>query len=304
MGNTTTALSKVSYESGSGLTVNLDFDTVRKYLTKGNGKVSDGEITLFMQTCAARKLNPFENGEAHLVKYGESPAQVIVGYQTYMERAETFPDYRGFKAGITVLRGKEIVQKEGACVYKALDEKLIGGWCRVFRERKQGFVEEFFAEVALDEYTTGKSKWASSPAMMIRKCAITTAFRNAYPKDFSGLYIAEEMSDVIPEDSFTPVVPSGTTNAPEVRESAPIGVNDINNAEAENASESVSELVEDRIVTETERKQMFAMAKKVFGNEANDKLKALIAKKGYENTKQLKSMDYLMVMSELQGLAG
>ena len=139
---------------------------------------------------------------------------------------------------------------------------------------------------------------------MIRKCAITTAFRNAYPKDFSGLYIAEEMSDVIPEDSFAPVVPSGTTNAPEVRESAPIGVNDINNAEAENASESVSELVEDRIVTEAERKQMFAMAKKVFGNEANDKLKALIAKKGYENTKQLRSMDYLMVMSELQGMAG
>ncbi len=189
-------LMTVEFESLSGIMVKLDAATVRNTLTRGNGNVSDQEVAMFLRTCQAKKLDPLENGEVYLIKYDDkAPAQLVVGCHAYIRRADHFPDYRGFKAGITVIRGdgQELIQKEGACVYKTLKEQLIGGWCRVFRERTGGSVEETFVEVSLEEYSTGKSNWNVKPATMIRKVAISQAFRAAFPNEYEGLYTAEEM---------------------------------------------------------------------------------------------------------------
>lgn len=189
-------LMKVEFESLSGITVQLDAATVRNTLTRGNGNVSDQEVAMFLRTCQAKKLDPLENGEVYLIKYDDkAPAQLVVGCHAYIRRADHFPDYRGFSAGITVVRGDgmEPIQKEGACVYKSLKEKLIGGWCRVRRERREGCIEETFVEVDLDEYSTGKSNWNAKPATMIRKVAISQAFRAAFPNEYEGMYTTEEM---------------------------------------------------------------------------------------------------------------
>lgn len=189
-------LMEVKFESLSGITVRLDAATVRNTLTRGNGNVSDQEVAMFLRTCQAKKLDPLENGEVYLIKYDDkAPAQLVVGCHAYIRRADHFPDYRGFSAGITVVRGEgtEPIQKEGACVYKVLKEQLIGGWCRVRRARADGVVDETFVEVSMDEYSTGKSNWSAKPATMIRKVAISQAFRAAFPNEYEGMYTAEEM---------------------------------------------------------------------------------------------------------------
>ena len=194
------ALMAVEFKSLSGLDVKLDAETVKNTLTRGNGKVTDQEVMMFLRTCQAKQLDPFENGEVYLIKYDDkAPAQLVVGCHAYVRRADHFPDYRGCKHGITVVRRSPngevtVVQKEGSCVYKALGEELIGGWCKVYRERRAGQVDEYFVEVSLEEYNSGKSNWAAKPATMIQKVAKSQAFRAAFPNEYEGIYTVDEIA--------------------------------------------------------------------------------------------------------------
>ena len=70
----------------------------------------------------------------------------------------------------------------------------------MLREMPNGNDEETYAEVSLEEYSTGKSNWAAKPATMIRKVAISQAIRGAFPNEYEGLYTVEEMSNTIPAD--------------------------------------------------------------------------------------------------------
>ena len=119
------SLTKITYETSLG-TVDLEFQTVKNYLVRGQSdKITDQEVILFMKTCQAQKLNPFAQGEAYLIKFGSDPAQMVVGKDAYMRRAEENPAYRGHKSGIVVLRGEQVIQKEGTCLYPG--ETLLGG---------------------------------------------------------------------------------------------------------------------------------------------------------------------------------
>ena len=267
MGNSNLALS-VKYESLSGIEVTLDAQTVRNYLTRGDGSIIDQECAFFLRTCQARKLDPMEDGEVWLIKYDNNkPAQMVVGYHAYIRRAEQFPEYRGFKAGIVVLRGdsKEPIYKEGAAVYKAIGEKLIGGWCKAFRVM-HGEVCETYTELAFDEYTTGKSNWAAKPGTMIRKCAISQAIRAAFPNEFEGLYTEEEISSakVVEGEDYT--------------------------------------VEEDPVISEEQRKALFAMAKAEFGEKTNEVVKSLIGEFEYDNTRNMPVSVYQQVMLRLTEL--
>ncbi len=263
----------VTYTSLSGISVTLTPETVKNTLTRGRGNVTDQEVAMFIRTCQAKKLDPLETGEVYLIKYdNNSPAQLVVGYFAYARRADRFPDYRGFKAGITVIRklnGKEeVIQKEGQCVYKALGETLIGGWCRVYRERSAGYVEESFVEVSLDEYSSGKNNWNTKPATMIRKVAISQALRQAFPNEYEGLYTIDEMqaSGAIPAKYKVDEETGEITVASSI---------------AEHAED------EDPIITQDERKQLFATMKELFGDNGNATLKNLLQQEGYEATTNL-----------------
>ena len=69
----------ITYKVG-GQDVKLSYSIVRNYLTKGNPNVPDQDVVQFMQICRYNSLNPFL-GEAYLVKYGDSPAQMIGLYE-------------------------------------------------------------------------------------------------------------------------------------------------------------------------------------------------------------------------------
>ena len=206
---------RVSYQV-NGEDVNLSFQIVRNYLTRGNADVTDAEIIQFISICKANGLNPFI-GDCYLVKYdGRGPATMVTARDAFMKRAESGQGYEGFQSGVIVLRDGKAIQEDGAFFLPG--DTLIGGWALVYRnDRKFPILQR----VRLQEYNTGKSSWASKPATMIQKVAEAQAFRKAYPMNMSGLYTPEEMpdeqsSEKLPEaNAIKPVFTEADAPSPE-----------------------------------------------------------------------------------------
>lgn len=261
----------VSYEV-LGTKVELDLQFVKKYLVRGRAElVSDQELVFFMNTCRQQKLNPTVQGEVYLIKYSkDDPAQMVVGKDAYLRRAFDHPEFLYKNDGITVKRGDQIVQKEGCCLYPG--EELVGGWCRVYFERR-GKERSTFKEVNFAEYNKGQANWKSKPATMINKVAISQCVRDAFPKDYEGLYSEEEMV----ASGAIPTVPDGPGNP-------------------ENDEPEV-------IISQEQRKQLFAMAQNEFGMEnGNAAIKDILATMGLTSTINMTASDYSKVMNALMQL--
>jgi len=166
--------------------VKLTANIVKSFIAKGDKGVTDREVVIFMNLCKYRKLNPFLN-EAYLVKFG-GEAQMVVGKEALMRKAEESPRYKGHRAGIIVAREKEILELEGC--FKLQTDVLVGGWAEIFVEGKDFPV---VAKVALAEYNKGQSTWKNMPSTMIRKVALVQALREAFPTEIGALYSREEL---------------------------------------------------------------------------------------------------------------
>lgn len=176
----------VKYQDEKGALVTFSAEDVKAYLCP---TITDSELALVMALCQQQNLNPFTK-DVYVVKYGNAPASIVTGKEVFTKRANANKAYKGFEAGVVYLNGRgEVCHREGAAVYQAAKEQLVGGWCRVFVEGRQPFYEE----VTLQEYSTGKSGWAKMPATMIRKVALVHCLREAFPDQFQGLYCSEEM---------------------------------------------------------------------------------------------------------------
>lgn len=179
--------------------VSLTPEIVRNVLTD-NPNITDREVMLFMELCRVQHLNPFVN-DAHLVKYGNAPATMIVGKDVYTKRAQKNPKCQGFKAGITVIgTDGKLHRREGSMILSG--ELLVGGWGSVFVE---GYVNPMYDEVSFAEYAAYNKygelnkQWSSKPGTMIRKVALVHALREAFPDDFAGLYDEAEMGNLEPD---------------------------------------------------------------------------------------------------------
>ena len=185
----------VEYESG-GEKVKLSPSMIKQYLVNGGGNVTDSEVMMFLSLCKFQHLNPFLR-EAYLIKFGSSPATMVVGKDVFMKRARRNPDYCGKKAGIIVqeIETGKIIEREGTFYIKS-EEKLLGGWCKVFI---RGYEQPEYSAVAFDEYAGRKgdgslnNQWATKPATMIRKVAVVHALREAFPEEYAGMYSPEEI---------------------------------------------------------------------------------------------------------------
>ena len=230
---------EVKYDS-NGETVILKPSTVRKYLS-ANPAVTEQEVIMFISLCKFQHLNPFLH-EAYLIKYGSSPATIVTGKDVFLKRARKQKDFAGIQSGVIVhSHTGDYVEREGTFV-DTNEEILLGGWAKV---HVKGMSVPFYASVSLDEYIGKKSngepngQWASKPATMIRKVALSQALREAYPLEMGGLYEAEEMGV---EEPVTPTVQNlgvpiaSDLNAPEpekVDDPAPVEPDstDVNNIE-------------------------------------------------------------------------
>lgn len=222
--------------------------------------IEDKELALVLGLCKAQRLNPF-NKDVYIIKYGNSPASIVTSKEVFTKRANANPDYEGFEAGVTYINANgEVRTREGSAVYKAANETLVGGWCRVHVKGRR----PFYDEVTIEEYSTGKSGWAKMPATMIRKVALVHCLREAFPDDFQGLYAAEEMGNAgekaqaMEEQSETVQQPEPVQQvqeAPQQEQHAPVSQGDALQAEFyEIASDSQMELI-DRMISQLARFQ-------------------------------------------------
>lgn len=203
------AMGRVEYEV-NGTPIKLTSTIVKKYLVSGDPtRVTDEEVGVFLQLCKGQKLNPFLR-EAYLIKFGNKPATMIVGKDTFTKREARNSDAEGHVAGIIVVNLKKEVEQRSGTFYLKGKEQLVGGWAKAYRKNKK-FPTEI--TVTLDEYIGKKadgqtnSNWTQRPATMIRKVALVQALREAYPEEFEGLYVAEEMNVDDKDLSTEPVDP-------------------------------------------------------------------------------------------------
>lgn len=261
----------VSYEV-LGTHVDLDLQFVKKYLVRGKADLtSDQEVVFFMNTCKMQGLNPLAQGEVYLIKYSkDEPAQLVVGKDAYLRRAYSNPDYLYKNDGIVVQRGNDIIQKEGCCLYPG--EGLIGGWCRVHFMRN-GKERETFKEVAFSEYNKGMANWKSKPATMINKVAVSQCVRDAFPKDYEGLYSEDEMV-------ASGAIPANYT-----------------------VSDETGEIIEDPIITQEQRQVLFRTARQHLGKDADGILKKLLDDHGLESTSGMTASVFSEVMADVMRLA-
>ena len=191
------SLAEFKLEGGQVLTA----DTVKKYLVSGNGDITEQETLMFIELCKAQNLNPFIR-EAYLIKFGNSPANIVVGKDVFVKRAYRNPNFEGMKAGIvTVDKEGKIHEREGSL--KLPGENLLGGWCEVYTSDKKFPIKSV---VSLEEYSKSQATWKQMPMVMIRKCAMVTALREAFPEDLQGLYDASEIgiNTKLPEKEIVP----------------------------------------------------------------------------------------------------
>lgn len=237
----------VEYKCGNE-TVKLSQNIVRNFLVSGNGNVTDQELVLFINLCRFQHLNPYLK-EAHLIKYGNNPATMVVGKDAFMKRAKRNEHFRGFEAGVIVMANETgmLNNRSGALVLPG--ETLVGGWAKVYVDGYNVPVENV---VGFEEYAGRKkdgslnNQWATKPATMIRKVALVQSLREAFPEDFAGLYDQSEMGldsideTPVPQDVVDKYVTVEHTPAEDVEE-----VEVVEDAEIEEVNEQMAlEMIE------------------------------------------------------------
>lgn len=194
---------ELAFTSYGGDKVHLSISLTKQYFCP---EASAAECYVFNAWCQHNRLDPWKR-EAYLIKYGGNPAQMVTAKEAFTRRAQHAEKYQGQQAGVVVLTAdRKLENRIGEIVLD--DEELVGGWAKVF---VKGYIEPIESSVSFRErcqYKDGKpmAKWATSPALMIRKCALVAALREAFPDDVGGLYVADELG--LDEDEINASAPS------------------------------------------------------------------------------------------------
>ena len=191
-------------------------DLLLDYLKTMNKGLNEQQTKQFLAVAGTFGLNPWKR-EVYAVTYknkdGSTDMSIVTGYETYIKRAELNPNYDGFeiefKGGFK--RGKITKQgKNGSWQVDALvPDGTVSCVCTVYRKDRAHPTRE---EVFFDEYDQGNSMWQSKPRTMLKKVAIVSAFRKAFPFDFGGMpYTTDELpehmtgADKLEQQGFTEV---------------------------------------------------------------------------------------------------
>ena len=194
----------IKYEV-DGNEIKLTPTSVQNYIVGAdNGQITIQEFKFFTELCKARKLNPFLK-EAYCIKYGNQPAQIVVGKDAVLKRAILNPHYNGMESGIIVERidTGEIIERKGTFYLKS-KENLVGGWAKVYRKNWEfpTYCSVSFDEVAQRTRDGNlNSNWGNKGGTMVEKVAKVRALRETFIEDLSGMYEAEEMGVDLPREN-------------------------------------------------------------------------------------------------------
>lgn len=189
---------------------------VRDYFVSGDKeRVSLQEIVMYMNLCKYSGLNPWQK-EAYCIKYGNEPATMVAGKAAFLKRADMNPNYDGMESGVIVVNPSTGISDYRKGAFYLPGENIVGGWADVYRKDRSYPTR---IEVSFEEYAQRKSdgslnkQWKSKPGTMIRKVAQVQALREAFPRNFEGMYAAEEMG--VEEPDGMPIQPQEPAPAPE-----------------------------------------------------------------------------------------
>ena len=191
----------VEYEV-DGNEVKLSPSIVQKYIVGSDAQITIQEFKFFTELCRARKLNPFLK-EVYCIKFGNQPAQIVVGKDAVLKRAIRNPMYDGMESGVIVLSANgEVIERKGT--FRLSTEKLVGGWATVYRKN---WSHPTYCSVSFDEVSQKtkdgrlNSNWATKGATMVEKVAKVRALRETFIEDLEGMYEAEEVGVELPRDN-------------------------------------------------------------------------------------------------------
>jgi len=185
-----------------GEQIKLTPKIVQDYIVGTDAQITMPEFKMFTSLCKARKLNPFLR-EAYCIKYGKQPAQIVVGKDAVLKRAILNSQFDGIESGVIVqcIETGEVIERKGTFYIKA-EEKLVGGWARVYRKN---WTHPTYCSVSFDEVAQTKndgslnSNWSGKGATMVEKVAKVRALRETFIEDLGGMYEAEEMGVDLPK---------------------------------------------------------------------------------------------------------
>jgi len=166
-------------------TVEVQKQTLLDYLTAFGlaSQLTQEEKLQFIEVAQAFRLNPFKR-EIHVAVYGEGENRrmsIVVGYQTYLDRAERTGQLDGWRAWVEG-QGEDM---------KALVEIHRKDW-------HAPFVHEVYWKEAVQRKRDGQptSFWTKMPKFQLKKVAISQGFRLAFPSELGGMpYDPAELPD-------------------------------------------------------------------------------------------------------------
>lgn len=179
---------------------NLTKETIKKHLCPN---ATEQELIMGLEIAKMFNLNPLKR-EVYFVKYSDKPSdkmQVLVGYEVYLKRAERSGKYNGLE-----------ITSQGSV--------QTGDLRAIVKVYRKDWTNPLIHEAYYNEYVQNKTIWkdgmkageepnkfwASKPITMIKKVAISQAFRLAFPDEFDGLpYTSDEVVD---QERVIDIVPS------------------------------------------------------------------------------------------------
>ena len=168
----------------------FDIERVKNYLRSMNlaSNLTQAEVTQFIEIAQGFGLNPFKR-EIYASKYGNN-FSVIVGYETYIKRAER----SGRLAGWNV----------------TTDGKMDDGSLKaIITIHRNDFTHPFVHEVFYSEYVQRTKEgrptkfWADKPYTMIKKVAMAQGFRLCFSDELGGMpYTADELPEQVGQNQI------------------------------------------------------------------------------------------------------
>ena len=153
-------------------------DKIVEYLDSvGLGQsLTSAEKVQFFNVCLAYNLNPIKK-EIYAVKYGQNPISIIVGFETYIKRAERSGNLDGYD-----------VRAEG-------NDNSLKAIITIYRK---DWSRPFIHEVHYSEYVQRTKDgqitkfWLEKPITMLKKVAMSQGFRLCFSDENGGLPYSEE----------------------------------------------------------------------------------------------------------------
>ena len=107
------------------------------------------------------------------------------------------PNFDGIESGVIVqsIETGEVIERKGTFYIKA-EEKLVGGWARVYRKN---WTHPTYCSVSFDEVAQTKSdgslnsNWTGKGATMVEEVAKVRALRETFIEELGGMSEAEEI---------------------------------------------------------------------------------------------------------------